>query len=166
MTKSAEASKLQRSVVEFLVRGFGVSRLRPAPGTWGTAVAVLLVVLLHAVFPALASPLAGAALACAVALLAVWLSSKACDYELFAERAHDPSEIVIDEIAGFFVTVIALPVDPLSLVLAFLAFRLFDIAKPFPVRRLEMLPKGLGIVADDLAAGVYANLSVQLLLLI
>ena len=69
-------------------------------------------------------------------------------------------KIVIDEFAGYFVTIIGGGVDLLSLTVAFVAFRIFDIGKPPPVKQVERLPKGSGVVVDDVVAGIYANLAV------
>lgn len=75
----------------------------------------------------------------------------------------DPSYVVIDEVAGQLVTFLFLPVSALNLILGTIAFRLFDIWKPFPIRRLESLENGVGVMADDLLAGVYGNLVLQLI---
>jgi len=76
---------------------------------------------------------------------------------------EDPSFVVIDEVAGQLLTFLFLPVNAFNLILGTAAFRLFDIWKPFPIRRLEPLPEGVGIMADDLLAGVYGNLVLQIL---
>jgi phosphatidylglycerophosphatase A len=76
----------------------------------------------------------------------------------------DPGSIVFDEIVAVAVTFFWIPITPTALIVGFLLFRLFDIVKPLPIRRLERLPDGLGIMADDLLAGVYANLVLQGLL--
>lgn len=70
---------------------------------------------------------------------------------------EDPSEVVIDEVVGFLVTMAFIAPTITNIVLGFLLFRAFDILKPFPCRRLEKLPGGFGIVTDDIAAGVWAN---------
>ncbi|MCY3985486.1 MAG: phosphatidylglycerophosphatase A [Candidatus Dadabacteria bacterium] len=75
----------------------------------------------------------------------------------------DPPEVVIDEVCGFFVCMLFVTPDSLNLALGFFIFRFFDIAKPFPIRRAEGLPGGYGIVMDDVLAGVYANLCLQVL---
>jgi phosphatidylglycerophosphatase A len=76
---------------------------------------------------------------------------------------EDPSLIVIDEVAGQLLTFLFLPVTAVNLILGTVAFRIFDIWKPFPVRNMESLKGGTGIMADDLMAGVYANLLLQIL---
>jgi len=75
----------------------------------------------------------------------------------------DPSCVVIDEVAGQLLTFLFLPVNISNLVLGFLAFRIYDIWKPFPVRRMESLKGGIGVMADDMLAGLYANLTLQLI---
>ena len=77
---------------------------------------------------------------------------------------RDPSHVVIDEMAGQMLTVIAAPLHWKTLLTGFILFRCFDMLKPFPVRRFERLPGGAGIVLDDLAAGVYAWIALHLIL--
>lgn len=74
----------------------------------------------------------------------------------------DPSIVVIDEVAGQLLTYLFLPVTVINMVLGFLLFRAFDIWKPQPIRKVEDLPGGVGIMADDLLAGIYANVLLQL----
>jgi len=76
----------------------------------------------------------------------------------------DPSHVVIDEVAGQLVTLVACPILWKPLLAGFILFRAFDIVKPPPIRRLEKLPEGTGIVVDDLGAGVYGLIVLQLLL--
>ncbi len=80
------------------------------------------------------------------------------------EYGEDPSVVTIDELAGQWVALAALPATPLAGLLGFLFFRFFDIAKPGPVDRVQQLPRGWGIMADDLLAGLLANLSVRAVL--
>ena len=83
-------------------------------------------------------------------------------------KREDPGQLVLDEVAGIGLTAMFLPVGSISiparLLLVFVAFRVFDISKPFPLRRLENLPFGWGILLDDLGAAVYANLVCQVIL--
>jgi phosphatidylglycerophosphatase A len=92
-----------------------------------------------------------------VTLVGIWAASRV----EALDQKKDPSKVVIDEVAGQLVALLPIPVWAFTLsrwpiVVAFLLFRAFDIVKPFPIRRLEKLDSGLGIMADDLAAGAYA----------
>jgi len=77
---------------------------------------------------------------------------------------EDPGFVVIDEVAGQLITLIAVPVSWKSLVMGFILFRGFDIVKPPPIRALERLPEGTGIVIDDVGAGLYALAVMHLLM--
>lgn len=91
------------------------------------------------------------------ALLAIGVA--ASDLYARANGVKDPPEVVIDEVAGQCLTLIVVPLAPLSYVIGFLLFRFFDIAKPFPIRWLERkLPGGYGIMLDDTVAAIYAML--------
>ena len=76
---------------------------------------------------------------------------------------EDPSFVVIDEVAGQLLTFFMIPFSAMNIVLGFVAFRTFDILKPWPIRKLEPLPYGIGIMADDLLAGVYACVSLHII---
>lgn len=95
----------------------------------------------------------------------VWLSIASSGYYARIAMCGDPSEVVIDEVAGFLLTMLLLPHTWVAMVLGFFLFRGFDILKPFPANRAEELAGGLGIVMDDLIAGLYAALATHLLLL-
>jgi len=106
-------------------------------------------------------PALGAAVDLPVTAVTILIGIWAAD---LAERewGHDARRIVIDEGAGMAVTLCLQPPGVWPAVLAFFAFRFFDVLKPFPARRAEGLPGGLGVVADDVFAGVYANLAVRI----
>ena len=124
-----------------------------APGTFGSAVGLLLWIALPKI---LWLQLLAVGL---VAVVGSWAGTVA---EAHFGR-HDPGEVVIDEVAGMMVTLLFNPIaGPLWMLAAFVLFRAADIVKPFPVRLFERLPGGIGIMADDLAAGVYANLALRL----
>jgi phosphatidylglycerophosphatase A len=76
----------------------------------------------------------------------------------------DPGQVVVDEVAGMWTTLLLVPFTPVNAALAFVAFRVMDVVKPYPARQLEALRGGWGIMCDDLMAGVYANLLLQVLL--
>ena len=127
-----------------------------ASGTFGTLVAVPLCFLLS-----LLGPLQGMVFIVGFAGFAVWIAGKA--EKVFQQK--DSRLIVIDEMAGFLVTLYLIPWSTGALVGGFLLFRLMDIAKPFPIRRLETgLPGGWGVVGDDILAGVYANLILRVII--
>jgi phosphatidylglycerophosphatase A len=131
---------------------FGVGRLRPGPGTWGSAATVLLwAALAHALAPALRTPVA-----VALALLVTLIGIPASTQVARGSGTKDPQFVVIDEVAGQLVALIAVPLAWKSFLAGFILFRVFDIVKPPPVRQLEALPEGAGIVLDDVAAGLYA----------
>ncbi|MBI2027480.1 MAG: phosphatidylglycerophosphatase A [Deltaproteobacteria bacterium] len=135
----------------------GAGYLPHAPGTWGTGVGLLLFLLIR-LFISKHSFLY-IALVIFFIIFSIYVASKA---EKFLNKKDAP-EIVIDEIAGFLVTCIALPAGFLWLLAAFILFRLGDILKPFPARWVQNNCKGgLGIVGDDVIAGIYACLALQL----
>ena len=85
---------------------------------------------------------------------------------VYAEQALggiDPGPVVIDEVMGMLITLFLIPVGWIGLFVGFVVFRALDVVKPYPARRLERLPGGLGMMADDAMAAVYANLLMQLL---
>jgi phosphatidylglycerophosphatase A len=77
---------------------------------------------------------------------------------------RDPGYIVIDEVAGMLLTLLAVPVGVGGVLIGFVAFRVFDVVKPFPARQVEALPGGWGVMVDDLVAGLYAQGALRLLL--
>jgi len=98
------------------------------------------------------------------AVIAVAVGIPAATLVARASGLKDPGFVVIDEVAGQLITFIAVPVSWQSLLLFFILFRGFDIVKPPPVRMLEKLPEGIGIVVDDVGAGIYALIVMQLAL--
>lgn len=140
--------------VHFLAFGFGSGLLRPAPGTWGTLMGVPFYLLL-AQLPSLAY--LGVVLLAFVA--GVWL----CDRSAHALGVHDHPGIVWDEFVGLWITLFAAPSGWAWLLLGFLLFRLFDAAKPWPIRWFDRrVPGGFGIMLDDVLAGLFALGALQL----
>ncbi len=101
---------------------------------------------------------------CFLIVIVVAIGIPAATLEARGCGRKDPSHVVIDEVAGQLVTLIACPIVWQALLAGFILFRVFDILKPPPVRSLEKLPEGTGIVVDDLGAGVYGLIVLQLLL--
>jgi phosphatidylglycerophosphatase A len=143
-------------VATFFGTGFG----RPGPGTWASVATTLL----WGGLAPLASPpqrLPYAVFAAAVVTLA---GIPAATRVARAMEKKDPSQVVIDEVAGQMVAFIAAPLNWRCLLAGLILFRVFDISKPFPIRRIERLPEGFGIMLDDVGAGLYALVLMQLLL--
>ncbi|MEE4266384.1 MAG: phosphatidylglycerophosphatase A [Desulfobacteraceae bacterium] len=142
----------------FLATGFYIGKIPVAPGTFGSLIGLPLCFLLAGI--QLSAAIIAALL---IIALAIWISNVA---EQVLER-KDPGCIVVDEIAGMVVTLIGLPLNLTTVTIGFILFRILDILKPFPIRILEKrLPGGLGIVADDVAAGIFANALIRILLVI
>ena len=131
---------------------FGIGRLRPGPGSWASATTVLLWAALASVLPLAART----PLAIALAVLVTLIGIPAATQVSRGAGRKDPQFVVIDEVAGQLAALIAVPLAWKSFLAGFILFRVFDILKPPPVRQLEALPEGTGIVLDDVAAGLYA----------
>lgn len=138
----------------------GLGLLRPAPGTWGSlgaALAGAAWILLAPSHMLTAGLVVGAIAATAAGIPAAGRAARHLGRE-------DPSQVVVDEVAGQWLALAVIPATVLiaspasAIILAFVAFRAFDIIKPWPVSWLERLPGGWGIMADDLAAGLCAGL--------
>lgn len=139
---------------------FGIGRLRPGPGTWASAATVLLwAALAWGIAPSVRAPI-GIALAILVTAVGIPAATRVSR----SLGKKDPQIVVIDEVAGQMIALIAVPLAWKSLLAGFILFRVFDIVKPPPVRQLERLPEGTGIVLDDVAAGIFALVLMQLLL--
>ena len=139
---------------------FGVGRLQPGPGTWGSVATVILWALVIWRIPPESRMWATIAAAAAVTLIGIPAATRV----VRASGTKDPQIVVIDEVAGQLVALIAVPLAWKTFLAGLILFRVFDILKPPPVRQLERLPEGIGIVVDDLAAGLYALGVMHLLL--
>ncbi len=146
-----------RPVIALLATGLGSGFIRPYSGSWGSIPAVALA---WALLRTLSLWQFGVS-ALAMIAASVWVSGQA--ERLFG---HDSGRIVIDEFAGVFVCFLGLPAHWHTMIPVYVLFRFFDVAKPWPCRRLEKLPGGWGITIDDVAAAVYTNLAVHVLVLI
>jgi phosphatidylglycerophosphatase A len=158
---AAEASRPRAPLWATVVATFfGVGRLKRGPGTWASLATVILWALAISRIPP-AYRLWSALFAPVVATL---IGIPAATVVARAIGSKDPQFIVIDEVAGQLVTLLGVPLAWKTFLAGFILFRVFDIWKPFPIRRLERLPGGSGIVVDDLGAGVYALAVMHLLL--
>lgn len=145
---------------ELVATFFGVGRLKPGPGTWASAVTAMLWAGLAYALPAGERTLVLIVLAAFVTAIGI----PAATLTARGSGIDDPGFVVIDEVAGQLIALIALPLGWKSFLAGFILFRAFDILKPPPVRQLEALPDGSGIVLDDVAAGFYALLFAHLLM--
>lgn len=139
---------------------FGAGLLKPGPGTYGSIAAVILWFLAAHIFPATAFSLAIGTIIAAVVITLIGIP--AATIVARESGREDPGHVVIDEVAGQLIALIAIPADWQHAVLSLLLFRLFDILKPPPIRQLERLPEGTGIMLDDVAAGILALIVAQL----
>lgn len=144
---------------KFIVSGFGTGYIPLAPGTWGAGLAAFMGFHLN-LLPALYTPII---LAIAI-LVFYWLGVVGSEL-LAGELGDDPKTTVIDEMIGMWIALIGVPLSLPWVIAAFFLFRFFDIVKPFGIRKFETLKGGHGVMLDDVAAGVYANIVLQLALL-
>jgi phosphatidylglycerophosphatase A len=139
---------------------FGAGLLKPGPGTYGSISAVLLwYAAAHILHP---NPIALAIGTAIAAIIATLIGIPAATIVARESGREDPSQVVIDEVAGQLIALIAIPADWRHAALSLLLFRAFDILKPPPIRQLERLPAGTGIMLDDVAAGLFALAVAQL----
>jgi phosphatidylglycerophosphatase A len=146
--------KFSDKAVLFLATGFNIGKIPFAPGTFGSIPGLVLGFALAG----LTLPLAAVCLVLFIAM-AVGIAAKA--EKLLKQK--DPGCIVIDEIAGMAVTLIGLPFNLTTALIGFIIFRILDISKPFPIRAMDKrVSGGVGIVIDDVAAGIIANLLLRM----
>ena len=138
----------------------GIGRIKPAPGTWASVATVILWALIISCIPPEARTWTTIVAAAVVTLIGIPAATRVAR----AAAVKDPQFVVIDEVAGQLVALIAVPLAWQTFLAGLILFRVFDISKPFPIRRLERLPEGTGIVVDDLGAGLYALAIMHLLL--
>ncbi len=154
MAEDSRASAAPASLLARLVAtGLGSGYSPVAPGTAGSLVGL-----------ALYWPLARLAPAWVVLAIVVLFFVGVAAASSVARHAglHDPGIVVVDEVIGMWITLVFLPFTPFTAILGFLLFRVMDIVKPPPARGFERFPGGWGIMADDVMAGIYANLVLRL----
>ena len=143
MTKRFTATT--NSVFHLFVTLGPIGYLPYAPGTYGSVLACILLYFFSSVFT---HPL----------FVLIFIAVTLIVLNSLTLEVNDPGYIIIDEVAGMFIAMAGQGVTFLSLLAGFVLFRFFDIVKPYPIRRVEALPKGYGILEDDIVAGVFANL--------
>src|SRR5437588_5462938 len=139
---------------------FGAGRLKPGPGTWGSLATIIVWGLVSLRISQASRTWATIIAAAAVTLIGI----PAATLVARSSGLKDPQFVVIDEVAGQLVALIAVPLAWKTFLAGLILFRAFDILKPPPVRQLERLPEGAGIVLDDVAAGILALIVMHLLL--
>jgi phosphatidylglycerophosphatase A len=148
--------KFRNTAVLFLATGFNIGNIPFAPGTFGSILGLVLCFVLAG----LKLPLAVVCIVLFIAM-AVWIAAEA--EKLLKQK--DPGCIVIDEIAGMAVAFVGLPFNLTTALIGFIIFRILDISKPFPIRTLDKrVSGGVGIVIDDVVAGIFANLLLRLIM--
>ncbi len=146
---------VRQRIIEGLATGLYLGKIPFMPGTFGTLLGLPLVWLMLRVSPI------GYLL---LAVLLIFFAALVCELHERLTKSHDPSEIVIDEVVGYVIAFTWLPNTWQSFAAAFVMFRVFDILKPFPIRTIDQRVKGgLGTVLDDVAAGLAANVILQII---
>jgi len=146
-------NRVARAVILFISQGAYAGRFPVAPGTAGTVVGLFIFLGMKGL-----APVHYLTICVLVILVGTWTAGRA---EVMLGRTDSPS-IVIDEIAGYLVSMFMLPSGWVFVVSGFLLFRAFDIVKPWPLRRLQDLHGGPGVMLDDIGAGIYTNILLQL----
>lgn len=142
--------------IEVLATFFYAGKFPKAPGTAGTAAAVPLWILLAYFF----HPVGYMAIVFLLLIAGIFI----CQAYENQKKSHDSKEIVFDEVVGYLITMTWLPLTWQSAIIGFILFRFFDILKPPPIRQLDQKVKGgFGVMIDDLAAGVIANIILQII---
>ena len=153
MQPSVQAKLILSNPVHFLAFGFGAGLIPRAPGTIGTLVALPFVFLLMK-----CSIVIYLSVVLALTVLGIYL----CGESAYRLGVHDHPGIVWDEFVGMAITMIAIPLTWWNLILGFILFRIFDILKPWPIRAIDRaVSGGTGIMLDDIVAGIFACISLQ-----
>ncbi|HAW45276.1 MAG TPA: phosphatidylglycerophosphatase A [Sutterella sp.] len=147
--KPLSAGFVFSKVSHFLATGFGAGLLKPAPGTWGSALGIAL----YAGCAFLSSKVLLWGITFAIFVIGVW----ACEVTGKDAGVHDHPSIVIDEVLGVWIAALFVPFEPIWLLAAFAVFRFFDIVKVWPAKYFdEKVTNGFGVMADDFVAGAYS----------
>jgi phosphatidylglycerophosphatase A len=156
--QSASRRRLPWSPARLIYTGLGLGLAPRAPGTWGTLLGLPLYF-----FWADSTWVEQLAVLTVIFYLGWWAAQRA---EADLGR-HDAPQVVIDEVAGYLVTMFAVPAHPGAWIFGFIFFRFFDILKPWPINVADQkIPGGFGVMADDVLAGLYAQAALRLVLLV
>ena len=135
--------------------------LPAAPGTAGTLLAVLIYILEYLIFGACSW-----IINLVIVVIMIYPSIKLGDAGVAYFKNSDPPQIVLDEVMGFWISILFYPFNWKIIALAFLIFRIMDIIKPYPAYRLQRLKNGTGVMIDDYIAGIYTNLTILIIIII
>jgi phosphatidylglycerophosphatase A len=147
-----------KRLAEFVATTGGLGYLPLAPGTWAAALSTIIWCVLCFTIP---NPFVWQLILMPLLVFA----GVYCSEKILKEDEKDPSHIVIDEFAGLWLTLLLVEPSYKNAIAGFILFRIFDIAKPFGIKKMEKFKKGWGIMLDDLLAGLYSNLILQSLVL-
>ena len=139
--------------------GFGAGFIKPGPGTWGTAVAFLISALIYV------SGVPDNFFIPVILTLLFYVAGLWSIGMLENDWEDDDQRILVDEMIGYWISMIMIPVSWTSLILAFFLFRAFDISKPLGIRRFDEIKTNWAVLVDDVVAGIYANISLRIVLL-
>ena len=146
---------MRLKISEWIATCFKVGYLPLAPGTWGSAFAILLWWMLLKDLNAYVFGV--------IIIIFLLIGIVVSNIIIDQSGNHDPSYIIIDELVGQWLALLFLPEGFFNIAIAFILFRFFDIIKPWPIRLIEKLPKGLGVMSDDLTAGLITLVLIQVI---
>ncbi len=154
---------MKEKIYKIVASAFGVGFIPKGSGTFGAILACVGVVGVHESVGD--NAFLYNTILLTLSIVGLWIGQKSAAYteQLWGE---DASKIVIDEVVGQWISLCFIPFSWRNLLLGLLWFRLYDIFKPFYIRRFEQYPNGWGVMLDDVAAGLWANVSLQILILI
>lgn len=157
MHNTIDKLKIAKHPIHFLAFGLGLGFLPVAPGTFGTLLGVFIYIANYLYF--------GINLIL-LSIITFFIGIYLCGKTSLDINYHDHPGIVWDEVVGYLITMIFIPFNTVNIILGFLLFRFFDILKPWPIRQLdEKVIGGFGIMIDDVLAAIYANVSLNIILL-
>jgi phosphatidylglycerophosphatase A len=142
-----------KKAVLFLATGFGSGYIPVMPGTFGTMVGMAIAFAEFHLFEN-CYIYVNAIVLCVFLIPSIYIAGKAEEYF----KKKDASQIVIDEMLGYWLAILFHPLGSKTMILAFVLFRFFDILKPYPINSVQKIRGGIGVIADDLIAGVYVNI--------
>jgi len=148
-------------LAKFIATGFFSGLLKPAPGTWGSLVAIGIVYMIGLLAPSIQKK-SIVAVFLIVSIVGTYATHLYIQSDI-NKKDKDPSEVVIDEWAGQILTFILVPINPYTLLAGFILFRFFDISKLWPISAFEKIKGAAGIMLDDIVAGLFAAVTLRIL---